>query len=61
MRRVRSSRYEAHEIRVRVAQRVTKNNSSFLSALQTSQMFHISMNAQRTHEPIVLLLLFSLR
>ena len=29
--------------------------SSFLSALQTSQVLHISMNAQLTYEPIVLL------
>ena len=28
--------------------------SSFLSALQTSQVLHISMNAQLTYEPIVL-------
>ena len=30
------------------------SNSSFLSALQTFQVLHISMNAQLTHEPIVL-------
>ena len=29
-------------------------NSSFLSALQTSQVLHISMNAQLMYEPIVL-------
>ena len=29
-------------------------NSSFLSAFQTTQVLHISMNAQLTHEPIVL-------
>ena len=31
-----------------------ESNSSFLSALQTSQVLHISMNAQLTYEPIVL-------
>ena len=31
-----------------------KSNSSFLSARQTSQVLHISMNAQLTHEPVVL-------
>ena len=52
---VRSSRYKArgkfgeHERCVRVL-----SNSSFLSALQTSQVLHISMNAQLTYEPIVL-------
>ena len=55
-----SSRYEAHgkfgehERCVRVAQGVAESNSSFLSALQTSQVLHISMNAQLTCEPIVL-------
>ena len=39
---------------VRVAQDVAESNSSFLSALQTSQVLHISMNAQLSHEPIVL-------
>ena len=39
---------------LRVARGVAKSNSSFLSALQTSQVLHISMNAQLTHEPIVL-------
>ena len=29
-------------------------HASFLSALQMSQVFHISMNAQLTYEPIVL-------
>ena len=54
---VRSSRYEArgkfgeHE---RCVRGVAKSNSSFLSALQTSQVLHISMNAQLTYEPIVL-------
>ena len=33
---------------------VAESNSSFLSALQTSQVLHISMNAQLTYEPIVL-------
>ena len=57
---VRSSRYEArgkfgeHERCVRVALGYASSNSSFLSALQTSQVLHISMNAQLTHEPIVL-------
>ena len=56
----RSSRYEArgkfgeHERCVRVARGVAESNSSFLSALQTSQVLHISMNAQLTYEPIVL-------
>ncbi|RMX40775.1 hypothetical protein pdam_00021849 [Pocillopora damicornis] len=55
-----SSRYEAqgkfgeHERYVRVAQGVTESNSSFLSALQTSQVLHISMNTQLTYERIVL-------
>ena len=31
---------------------IAKSNSSFLSALQTSQELHISMNAQLTSEPI---------
>ena len=57
---VRSSRYKArekfgeHERCVRVARGVAESNSSFLSALQTSQVLHISMNAQLTYEPIVL-------
>ena len=57
---VRSSRYEArgkfgeHERCVRVARGVAESNSSFLSALQTSRVLHISMNAQLTYEPIVL-------
>ena len=57
---VRSSRYEArgkfgeHERCVRVARGVAESNSSFLSALQTSQVLHISMNTQLTYEPIVL-------
>ena len=56
---VRSSRYEArgkfgeHERCVRVARGVAESNSSFLSALQTSQVLHISMNAQMMYEPIV--------
>ena len=60
MRAVSSSRYEArgkfgeHERCVRVARGVADSNSSFLSALQTSQVFHISMNAQLTHESFVL-------
>ena len=59
-RALRSSRYEArgkfggHKRCIRVAQGIAENNSSFLSALQTSQVLHILMNAQLTHEPIVL-------
>ena len=51
---VRSSRYEAlgkfgeHERYVRVARGVAESNSNFFSALQTSQVLHISMNAQLT-------------
>ena len=47
---IRSSRYEAHgkfgehERCVRVARGVAESNSSFLSALQTSQVLHILMN-----------------
>ena len=37
-----------------VAWGVAKSNSSFLSALQTSQVLHISMNVQLMYEPIVL-------
>ena len=57
---MRSSRYEArrkfgeHERCVRVARGVAESNSSFLSALQTSQVLHILMNAQLMYEPIVL-------
>ena len=36
------------------ARKMRKSSSSFLSALQTSQVPHISMNAQLTYEPIVL-------
>ena len=56
---VRSSRCEErrkfgqHERCVRVARGVAEGNSSFLSALQTSQVLHILMNAQLTYEPIV--------
>ena len=55
---LRSSRYEAHgkfgghKRCIRVARGIA--DSSFLSALQTSQVLHILMNAQLTHEPIVL-------
>ena len=55
-----SSRYEAcekfgeHKRCVGVARGVAESNSSFLSALQTSQVLHILMNAQLTYEPIVL-------
>ena len=57
---VHSSRYEAcekfgeHKRCVRVARGVAESNSSFLSALQTSQELHISMNSQLMYEPIVL-------
>ena len=60
---MRSSRYEArrkfgeHERCVRVALGIAKSNSSFFSALQTSQVLHILMNAQLTYEPIVNLLI----
>ena len=37
-----------------VARGVAESNSSFLSALQASQVLHFSMNAQLTYEPIVL-------
>ena len=56
-----SSRYEAHgkfgehERCIWVAWGIAESNSSFLSALQTSLALHISMNAQLTHESIVLL------
>ena len=55
-----SSRYEAHrkfgehERCIRIAQGIAERNSSFLNALQTSQVLHISMNTQLTYEPIVL-------
>ena len=57
---MRSSRYEAcgkfgeHERCIRVAQGIAESNSSFLSALQTSQVLHISMNTQLKYEAIVL-------
>ena len=56
-----SSRYEArgkfgeHERCIWVAWGIAESNSSFLSALQTSLVHHISMNAQLTYESIVLL------
>ena len=37
-----------------MARGVASSNSSFLSALQTSQVLHISMNAQLMYEPIAL-------
>ena len=58
---MRSSRYEArgkfgeHERCIWVAWGIAESNSSFLSALQTSLVLHISMNAQLTYESIVLL------
>ena len=39
---------------VRVSLSYALSNSSFLSALQTSQVLHILMNAQLMYEPIVL-------
>ena len=39
---------------LRIARGVAESNSSFLSALQTAQVLHISMNAQLTYDPIVL-------
>ena len=57
---MRLSRYEAHgkfgehKRCVRVAWGIAESNSSFLSALQTSQVLHISMNAQLMYESIVL-------
>ena len=57
---VHSSRYEAcgkfgeHERCVSVARVIAESNSSSLSALQTSQVLHVLMNAQLTYEPIVL-------
>ena len=52
---MRSSRYEAlGKFGVRVARGVASSNSSFLSALQTFHVLHISMNAQLTYEPIFL-------
>ena len=47
-------RYEArgkfgeHERCFRVSRGVAESNSSFLSALQTSQVLHFSMNAQHS-------------
>ena len=58
---MRSSRYETHgkfgehERCIWVAWGIAKSNSSFLSALQTSLVLHISMNAQLRYESIVLL------
>ena len=47
-------KFGEHERCVRAARGVAESNSSFLSALQTSQVLHISMNAQLTNEAIVL-------
>ena len=47
-------KFGEHKRCLRVAQGVAMSNSSFWSALQTSQVLHISMNAQLTYEPIVL-------
>ena len=57
---VGSSRYETprkfgeYERCVGVAGGVAESNSSFSSVLQTSQVLHISMNAQLMYEPILL-------
>ena len=48
-------KFGEHKRCVRVARGVSESNSSFLSALQTSQVLHVSMNAQLTHEPIIVL------
>ena len=37
---------------IRVSRGVAESNSSFLSALQTSQVLHISINAQLTHNQL---------
>ena len=47
-------KFGEHERCVRVTRGVAESNSSFLSVLQTSQVLHISMNAQLMYEPIVL-------
>ena len=39
-------KFEEHERSIGVARGVAKINSSFLSALQTSKVLHIFMNAQ---------------
>ena len=49
-----SMKFGEHERCVRVARGIAKSNFSFLSALQTSQVLHISMNTQLMYEPIVL-------
>ena len=60
-----SSRYEArgkfgeHERCIWVAWGIAESNSSFLSALQTSLVLHISMNAQLTHESILFYYIFN--
>ena len=51
---MRSSRYEAGGKFGEEERGVASSNSSFLSATKTSQVLHTSMNAQLTHEPIVL-------
>ena len=47
-------RLESTKKCARVARGVAESNSSSLSAAQTSQVLHMSMNVQLTHEPIVL-------
>ena len=62
---VRPLRYEArrkfgeHKRCLRVAQGVAMSNSGFWSALQTSQVLHISMNAQLTYEPLLFYNIFN--
>ncbi|RMX56265.1 hypothetical protein pdam_00011444, partial [Pocillopora damicornis] len=45
-------KFGEHERCVGVARGVAKSNSSFLSALQTSQVLYISMNARLTCEAL---------
>ena len=46
--------WRAQKMRKSCSRHITESNSSFLSALQTSQVLHISMNTQLMYEPIVL-------
>ena len=47
-------KFGEHERCVRVAQGIAESNSSFLSALQTSQVLLILMNPQLMYESIIL-------
>ena len=47
-------KFGEHERGVRVARGAAESNSSFLSALQTTQVLNISTNALLKHEVIVL-------